>query len=354
MAQKTNNLLRNFLFSNKKLFLLVLAGAYIIMFAETVGHGLAPALVFSLMFVTAIYCTATIALRVLIPKLLINRKGKRYVFYYILCSLLFLGLMGSICTHVDNLLRNLFDITFVLPGREDRGEDAFRYFGVIWFTYFICNVVAFRQKMQEDSRQNELLFIEKKEMEMKTLKSQINTHFLHNALNNIYSMIYFENRDEAAKYVMKLSQMLRYVLDDCEAEQVPLEKEIAYIENYIDFQKARFDTDRDIRFRYAIHAAGTISLPPMIFQPLIENCFTYCPLDNAGSHVYIDLEADDRQIRFASENTKHRTMPLPDKKHEGIGIKNLNKRLYISYREHYTLNITDGQDVFRVELTIAQ
>lgn len=55
-------------------------------------------------------------------------------------------------------------------------------------------------------------------MEMKTLKSQINTHFLHNALNNIYSMIYFENRDGAAKYVMKLSQMLRYVPDDCEAD----------------------------------------------------------------------------------------------------------------------------------------
>jgi LytS/YehU family sensor histidine kinase len=206
--------------------------------------------------------------------------------------------------------------------------------------------------MQEDSRRNELLFIEKKEMEMKTLKSQINTHFLHNALNNIYSMIYFGNRDEAAKYVVKLSQMLRYVLDDCEAELVPMEKEMAYIENYIDFQKARFDTDRNIRFRCSRRSTGAIFLPPMIFQPLIENCFKYCPLEEAGSYVHIDLEADDRQIRFASENTRHRIEPSPDKKHDGIGIKNLNKRLYISYRENYTLNIADERDVFRVELTI--
>ncbi|MDR2511929.1 MAG: histidine kinase, partial [Bacteroidales bacterium] len=223
----------NFLFSNNKLFFLVLAGAYIMMFVQTIGYGLVPALFFSLMLVATIYCTTLMTLKVFIPKLLINRKDKRYFVYYLLCSLTFLGVLGSACTYVENMLCKLFDITIVYSGDRD---PEFRYYGVIWFTYFICNVIAFRQKMQEDSRRNELLFIEKKEMEMKTLKSQINTHFLHNALNNIYSMIYFENRDEAAKYVVKLSQMLRYVLDDCEAELVPMEKEMAYIENYIDFQ----------------------------------------------------------------------------------------------------------------------
>jgi LytS/YehU family sensor histidine kinase len=95
-----------------------------------------------------------------------------------------------------------------------------------------------------------------------------------------------------------------------------------------------------------------ISLPPMIFQPLIENCFKYCPLDKAGHYVHIDLEADDRQIRFTSENTQHKIKPSQDKKRDGIGIKNLDKRLYISYRENYKLNIADERDVFRVELTI--
>jgi hypothetical protein len=319
-------------------------------FVETFGYGPAPALMFSLMFVTAIYCTATMTLSVLIPKLLINRKDKRYVLYYLLCSFLFLGGFASGCTYAENLLCDRFDIT-IIRHREHEQEEL-RYYGAIWFTYFICNIIAFRRKMEEDSRQNEILSIEKKEMEMKTLKSQINTHFLHNALNNIYSMIYFENRDEAAKYIMKLSQMLRYVLDDCEAEHVPMEKEIAYIENYIDFQKARFDTDKDIRFNYIQRSTGVISLPPMIFQPLIENCFKYCPLDKAGHYVHIDLEANDRQIRFTSENTQHKIKPLQDKKHDGIGIKNLDKRLYISYCENYKLNITDEQDIFRVELTI--
>ncbi|MDR0613590.1 MAG: hypothetical protein LBG45_08990 [Dysgonamonadaceae bacterium] len=164
----------------------------------------------------------------------------------------------------------------------DDDEETFLYFGATWFTCFICNVIAFRQKMQEDSRQNELLSIE----------------------------------------------------------------------NYIDFQKARFDTDKDIRFNCIQRSSGVISLPPMIFQSLIENCFTYCPPDKAGSYVHIDLEADDRQIRFTSENTQYIIEPSPGKKRDGIGIKNLNKRLYISYRENYMLNITDERDVFRVELTI--
>ncbi|KAA6319058.1 hypothetical protein EZS27_031003, partial [termite gut metagenome] len=193
---------------------------------------------------------------------------------------------------------------------------------------------------------------EKKVLEMKTLKSQINTHFLHNALNNIYSMIYFGNKDEAAKYVMKLSQMLRYVLDDCETERIPMEKEVAYIENYIDFQKARFDTDKDIRFNYIRHATETIYLSPMIFQPLIENSFKYCSLDKAGSYVRIDLEADNSQIRFICENTQNKIEFLSDKERDGIGIKNLDKRLYISYRENYKLNIFNKEDIFRVELII--
>ncbi|MDR2680110.1 MAG: histidine kinase [Tannerella sp.] len=350
MAKKTNNLVRKFLLSNRNLFFLVLAGVYIMIFVETSGYGLVAAFMFPLLFIMVICGTTTMTLKVLVPKLLINQKDKRYIFYYLLCSLTFSGIFTYGCICMENWLCNLFDITIVHHENEDESE--MKYSGVIWFTYFICNVIAFRRKMQEDSRRNEILSVEKKEMEMKALKSQINTRFLHNALNNIYSMIYFENKDEAARYVMKLSQMLRYVLDDCEAGQVPMEKEIAYIENYIDFQKARFDTDKDIRFSSIQRSTGAISLPPMIFQPLIENCFKYCPLDNAGSYVHINLEADDRQIRFTGENTQHKIEPLPDKKRDGIGLKNLDRRLHILYRGNYELNIHDKEDVFRVELII--
>jgi hypothetical protein len=348
MAKKTTDLLKNILFSDKKLFFLAVAAFYAVRLINTLKYGLVPAIIVPLIYVISIYGTAMMTLEILIPKLLVNRKEKRYILYYLLCSTIFMAALGDGCTYLENRLDDLFNIVVV----RSRHEEV-KYYSTIWFIYFICNIMAFRRKMQEDSRQNEILSIEKKEMEMKTLKSQINTHFLHNALNNIYSMIYFGNKEEASKYVLKLSQMLRYVLDDCEAERVPMEKEVAYIENYIDFQKARFDTDKDIRFNHTQHSTRMILLPPMIFQPLIENCFKYCPLDKAGNYVHIDLEANDKQIRFTCENTQNKIEQSPGKKRDSIGIKNLDKRLSISYREnYYKLNITDEPDLFRVELMI--
>jgi LytS/YehU family sensor histidine kinase len=265
-----------------------------------------------------------------------------------------MAIVGKICEYiVEELLRDILsvfsnEIDFI---KEDENIDGWRYSTWIVSAFLISNVVAFRHKMQEDLRQHEILSAEKKALEMKTLKSQINSHFLHNALNNIYSMIYFGNREDAAKYVLKLSQMLRYVLDDCEAERIPMSKEVTYIKNYIDFQKARFDTNKDIRFNYIQHDSGLTYTPPMIFQPLIENCFKYCPLEKADAFVHIELETDGNRIRFTGENTKNKT-EMPDRNNNGIGIKNLDKRLRISYGDNYSLNIFDGADVFRVELTI--
>jgi CheY-like chemotaxis protein len=342
MAKKMNEFVKNILFSNRKVFVLVLVGVYILMLTNHLGYGLVPSFLSSLLYVMSILFTALVTFHILIRKLLMNRKKRRYIVYYVLCSLIFVGSLAYGCTYLENRLFDLLNVDVVRIADDD---DYNKYFSTIWFTYFICNVVAFRRKMQEDSRQNELLSIEKKEMEMKTLKSQINTHFLHNALNNIYSMIYFGNKDEAAKYVMKLSQMLRYVLDDCEADRVPIDKEVAYIENYIDFQKARFDTDKDICFNHLQHSTGVILLPPMIFQPLIENCFKYCPLEKADSYVHIALETNDKQIRFTCENTQNKIEPLPDKKRNGIGINNLKKRLYISYCP----NVYEAMDVMQKE-----
>ncbi|KAA6338883.1 Sensor histidine kinase YpdA [termite gut metagenome] len=266
MAKKINELVKNILLSNKRLFLLVLIGIYIILVTNSFGYGLVPALAISLSLVMDIFCMAFATIKLLIPKLLINQKKKRYLFYYLFCSIFFMAIVAKTCGYFELLFCKILD--FQQISKINNGD--LRYLNLTMVTFIICNVAFFRKKMQEDLKQNEILSDEKKVLEMKTLKSQINTHFLHNALNNIYSMIYFGNKDEAAKYVMKLSQMLRYVLDDCEAERIPMEKEVAYIENYIDFQKARFDTDKDIHFNYIRHTTEAVYLPPMIFQPLYK------------------------------------------------------------------------------------
>ena len=353
MATKMNEWVSDILLSSRKMFLLVGLSISILIAVHTSRYGFLPTLAVVLIISIAFCGTALVTLKILIPKLLINRERKRYIFYYLFCSMFFMAFFAGTCDYVvAHHLHDTIEIMFVEENDDINDIDVWRYFMWMVFAFIVSNVFAFRRKMQEDMRQNEILSIEKKEMEMKILKSQINTHFLHNALNNIYSMIYFGNKDEAAKYVLKLSQMLRYVLDYCEADRVPMEKEVAYIENYIDFQKARFETDKDICFNYIHHSTETIYLPPMIFQPLIENCFKYCPLDKADTYVHIDLEVDNSRIRFVCENTKNAVESLPEKGGNGIGIKNLDKRLHLSYGENYKLNISDKETVFRVDLII--
>ena len=137
-----------------------------------------------------------------------------------------------------------------------------------------------------------------------------------------------------------------------EADHVPISGEIKYIENYIDFQKSRFETDKDIRFNYIQQTTDAVYVPPMIFQPLIENCFKYCPLEKEGNYVRIELETTNSQIRFVCENTQNKIEQSPEKKSTGIGLENLEKRLQIYYKDNYSLSISDKEDVYHTELII--
>ncbi|MDR0394234.1 MAG: histidine kinase [Tannerella sp.] len=267
---------------------------------------------------------------------------------YLFCSLLLIGVISNCLGHTERALVEVLDIDNL--GNEEVG--VWRYFISSLFTFIVCNVAFFRSKMQEEAMNNEILSNEKKLLEMKVLKSQINTHFLHNALNNIYSMIYLGDKENAARYVMKLSQMLRYVLDDCETNHVPIAKEVAYIENYIDFQKARFETDRNIVFKYVRNNSEDIHIPPMIFQPLIENCFKHCPLQDENSFAYVEIVVGNRQIKFISENTQPAIKQSSDRNGGGIGIENLKGRLQLNFKDNYSLNVFDKDHIYRAELII--
>lgn len=108
-------------------------------------------------------------------------------------------------------------------------------------------MIFFSRKTTEDAKQKEKLLSEKKMLEVRVLKSQINSHFIFNVPNYIYSVIYFKD-EYTSGYVLKLAQMIRYVMGDRETELTPLSKVIEYIENFIEFQKLHFENDKDIIF----------------------------------------------------------------------------------------------------------
>jgi len=340
--------LKQFIFSKKGIFILFLIGIYIAVVIYALPFGVIPSLVISSMTPLSVFLIAYPTYYILLPRFSGDFENRVNMRKYLLLSFLLIAIVMSFIWLCLVLLFNVFNLPW---GGFLEGYSIVRFLNPSLFivTYIFCNVFYVHNRHHDYMN---MIANEKKELEIKVLKSQINTHFLHNALNNIYSMIYFENKEDAAKYVMKLSQMLRYVLDDCEAEYVPIAKEIAYIENYIDFQKARFDIDKDIQFNYIQHTTDAVYIPPMIFQPLIENCFKYCPLEKEGSHVHIELETNNGQVRFVCENTQNNIDQSLSNKGSGIGIENLNKRLQISYQKNYNLNISDEQGLFKVELII--
>ena len=229
---------------------------------------------------------------------------------------------------------------------------------LIWFiaTFAVVVIFYFQRKENEDKIIADKLKSEKLDMELRYLKSQINPHFLFNALNNIYSMVYTHD-DNAADGVLKLSEMLRYVLVDCQAETIPLSKEIKYIENFIDFQMMRMGGHRDVHLMKDVENEDFM-IAPMLLQPIIENCFKYSRLEtHPEGHVHVSIRQEGNSFCFEAENTVAPNV-LPKLSHEGeekksgIGQKNVQQRLMLHYGEDYSFDIEQDDDIYKVKIEL--
>ena len=229
---------------------------------------------------------------------------------------------------------------------------------LMWFiaTYAIVLIFYYQRKENEEKIISDQLKSEKLDMELRYLKSQINPHFLFNALNNIYSMVYTHD-DNAADGVLKLSEMLRYVLVDCQAEMIPLSKEIKYIENFIDFQMMRMAGQRDVVFEQEVEKENFM-IAPMLLQPIIENCFKYSRLEtHPEGHVRISITQKGNQFRFEAENTiAQNALPIigngGEVKKSGIGQKNVQQRLMLHYGDDYIFDIQQDNEIYKVKIEL--
>ncbi|MBO4655776.1 MAG: histidine kinase [Bacteroidales bacterium] len=201
-------------------------------------------------------------------------------------------------------------------------------------------------------RQTEELKQEQKLMKLQLLQSQINPHFLFNALNNIYALVYTKS-EIAPDALMKLSDMLRYVTDFGQQEKVSLDKELAYIHNYIDFQSLRFDQNEHIVYQSQFDSQA-YNIAPMLLQPFVENCFTHSDLaTNPEGFVHISLEVKNGWLDFQTENSVSPSHSHHEhRKENSIGIDNVAQRLKLYYPDEHTLEMKEENQVYRVNLTL--
>lgn len=308
----------------------------------------------SLCFVGMVVLLVTFINKVMVEYLL----KKSRVVLFILLSILVIPLWAAVSTAIDACL-------FHFIGGESFDElFAFQRFilaflvRLIWFiaVYAITVIFYYQRKENEEKIISDQLKSEKLDMELRYLKSQINPHFLFNALNNIYSMVYTHD-DNAADGVLKLSEMLRYVLVDCQAEVIPLSKEINYIENFIEFQMMRMGGERDVLLEQDIEKEDFM-IAPMLLQPIIENCFKYSRLEtHPEGFVHISIKQSGNGFCFVAENSVA-TNAVPftgnggSAKKSGIGQKNVQQRLMLHYGESYNFDIKQDNETYKVKIEL--
>jgi LytS/YehU family sensor histidine kinase len=186
--------------------------------------------------------------------------------------------------------------------------------------------------------------------ELALLKNQISPHFFFNTLNNIYSLI-GRNNEDSKDAVIKLSKMMRYVLNESGQDNKLLSDEIEFMNNYIDLMKLRIGAKTIITVNFPTEYKD-LMIPHLLFISLIENAFKYGISVQEESYVNINLRCEGNSILFRCENGLPENNYGPLFSSTGIGLENLKKRLGLLYPDTHKLEINRTKNKFEVNLII--
>ncbi len=287
--------------------------------------------------------------RLLIPRFLALKKTWLYVGVVLLYYFLYLSAMYSIMItspETAKFIKTAFASNIGYRGPYFFSSGATTLF-LIAFVVSTGGKVVKQWFTAEDIKEE--ITKQRLETELSLLKTQINPHFLFNTLNSIYSLSIASN-NKTADAVMKLSRIMRYTLEECQADNVSLQQEIDFINSYIDLQKLRLTNNNSICFS----TSGDIStarIAPFIFIPFIENAFKYGISTHRSSSVKTCIRAEKNVITFTCVNDYQLSGAC---KHEstGLGISNTRRRLELLYNKKHDLTIHSNENQFSVSLTI--
>ncbi len=278
----------------------------------------------------------------LIPRYIVKKKYTKFFLLFIFSLIIFYlvktGLIYLLVT------KNVWP--------ENSGINAFTFDHIVEVTIGVLYVTAIGATIKltyewiNEKRKNEELQKTQLRTELNFLKSQIQPHFFFNTLNNLYALV-IKKSPTAPDVVLKLSEIMQYVLYDAKEPKISLLNEINYIYSYLDLEKLRYgDTVKS-----SIEITGNIDeveIPPLLFLPFIENCFKHGIANNDDIKVDIRFEITDNFLFFTVENTFHKNNEISVK--HGIGIENVKRRLQLLYGENFTLETKVKKNKFKVLL----
>lgn len=218
-----------------------------------------------------------------------------------------------------------------------------------WLIMVIALLIKISINWFRDQKLKSDLQYQQQTQELALLKAQVNPHFFFNTLNNIYSLVY-KKSDDAPAAVLKLSEIMRYMLYDSKTDTVPLLRELEHLENYLELEKLRL---RDTNYiSYQVEGdAGRIMIPPMLLISFVENAFKHGKKRVKNPGITIRIEASGTSLRFIVANYTLGRQP-DDNGSGGIGLQNISRRLELLYPDCHSLDIVNDSDQYIVNLEL--
>ena len=284
----------------------------------------------------------------LIPKYLLTKKYKYFILY-------------SIYTFILSVYAIILSILYGLIYSEGYKEvDTTPLTKTLPFiilgVYFVVLIVVsfslimhnYRSIVKNESLNSKILNaqLELKEQELKFLKMQIHPHFLFNSLNTIYGFA-LKKAEEAPEMILKLSNLLDYILYQIEKPNVLLQDEVNHLLDYVSLEKMRFHDTLEVEIEKKIENENA-QIAPMLLIPFVENAFKHGAIIQGKLKVYIVLETKGNELFFEIANTSKNDV----NSEEGIGLVNIKKRLEMLYPEVHEIEIAHHENSFKVQLVI--
>lgn len=287
----------------------------------------------------------------LTPRLFVAGKHR----YFLLINLMLIVSLGIFLHYWMDLAREMFvpaqSTHKTLPMALD--EIFFILRDIINLGIFaaVATAIVLAQRWENHEKARHEAEAARTEAELKTLRNQINPHFLLNTLNNIYALTAFDT-PKAQEAIQELSKMLRHVLYDNDQPTIPLQNEVEFLQNYINLMKIRLPQSVEVTSKWST-ANGQLPVAPMIFISLVENAFKHGVSPTEPSFIHINLKATEHEIVCDIRNSNH-PKAANDHSGHGIGLQQVQRRLELSYPDQYVWEkgVSDDGKVYTSRITI--
>ena len=303
---------------------------------------------FSLFLMPITIATTYISIYKLIPEYLIN---KRY-FHFILYST-YTFIISAYLVMVSMFFSLIYLSNFQYEDMAPATKNVFFVLSAVYLVTFVAGSIKLVKINLNNIEQNALLKtkilqtqLRLKEQELNYLKMQIHPHFLFNTLNTLYGFA-LKKEDETPEMILKLSNLLDYLLYQTDKQEVLLTEEIAHIQDYISLEKMRFNETLKVVFNTSIEDENQ-KIAPMLLLPFIENSFKHGKIKNGFLDISINLENNVDKLNFKVENSAD-SLEIENK---GIGLENIRKRLELIYPNKHSLTIKPSSTSFEIQLTL--